>query len=581
MDRFAREKLLDDIRNLEQAIAAAPHVSFNVWEWLEQLPVESRIMASGPRPGCIHVEHVANGGHSGRPSTYLIGLDDSRFPHRWGQDSLLLDFERKNLTDALLTSRELIEASAHSFRQLLERLDGRVSFCYSTYSLVKDREQFPSSALLDTFRMTENCQNGSLEEFESRAGVPQSFCPTNTSQLVDTTQWWFASMAASSDTTLKSRELEIGYPHFRHSRIARESRSTAAFTPYDGYVPLAGVDLNPTLSDATRISPTRLEAFGVCPRKFLFRHGLRIAPPNQHTVDSDQWLDPLTFGSLLHEVFEEFLRELSIGNEVPQLSRDQADLLGLLHRKVDELREVVPIPNEDAYRRQLHRLEKTCEIFLRHEEEYCRTKGAVPWVFEASIGLGEPPLSDVDQPEPIPVKLSDGRVLYLGGRIDRIDRVGGSNAVDFAIWDYKSGSAWGFDLADPFKQGRKLQSYLYVEMLKHRLQADFGANARVSSFGYFFPSPRTEGLRLQWAPAELDGGDSILRTICDAIAAGAFPATSEKSDCNYCDYLPICGDPKRTANDSLTQLRVAPDDVLDSVRQLRGIQLCPREDSQE
>ena len=61
-DNYAKAKLLDDIHAMELAVEESPGLEIGVWEWLESLPVESRILASGPRPGCIHVDHVAKGG---------------------------------------------------------------------------------------------------------------------------------------------------------------------------------------------------------------------------------------------------------------------------------------------------------------------------------------------------------------------------------------------------------------------------------------------------------------------------------------------------------------------------------------
>lgn len=572
LDQYAREKMLDDISSLERALAVTPDLSVNVWDWLEQLPVDSRIMASGPRPGCLHVEHLLKGGHSGRPNTCLIGLDDSRFPNRWSQDSLLLDFERSNLTSQLPTSTDLIEESAARYRQLLSRLGGVVSFSYSTCSLVTDRAQFPSSALLETYRRVGGQDHVTIDEFEASVGVPHSFCPVDTSSMVDLNQWWFAEMAATPDSKARTHQLENGYAHLRVSQQAIGHRDSAEFTSHDGYVVSAGKYLDPTGASSSRISPTRLETYGACPRKFLFRYGLKIAPPDQHTLDPDQWLTPLTYGTLLHEIFEEFMRSLATRQLIPNQSRDLADLIELLHRKVKELREVIPLPNEDAFRRQLQRLEKTCEIFLRHEESYCKTEDAFPWVFEASLGLGDPPNSPLDCATPIPLRLSDGRLLYVGGRIDRVDRIGAAESLRFAIWDYKSGSDWGFDAANPLNGGRKLQHFLYTGMLQQRVWAAFGLDAHVASFGYFFPSPRTEGLRLRWTPEQLARGDWIVRNTCDAIANGAFLATTDESDCKYCEFVSICGDPKTTARNSLVQLQRCPDEKLNPVRRLRGVE---------
>ena len=313
--------------------------------------------------------------------------------------------------------------------------------------------------------------------------------------------------------------------------------------------------------------------FGTCPRKFFFRHGLQIAPPSEFEFDSDQWLDPLMMGSLLHEVFEAFLREITKENRFPEIAQDHARVQEILHDQVDRYRATYPVPNEDAYRRQLEQLEKTCEIFLHQEEAYCRENDAFPWIPEASIGLETEPESELDIAEPVRLKLSDGRSFTTGGRIDRIDRVGGKEATQFAIWDYKTGSAYGFDQDNPFKQGRKLQSFLYVGMLRHRLHSTIGKHAKVSMFGYFFPSPKMNGLRLQWTPESLTTGDEILKYIFDAIANGTFLATTEPSDCGFCEFQSICRDIKQEAAQAKELLQFCSKRKLSPLRKLREIEL--------
>lgn len=571
-DNYAKAKLLDDISAMRVAIEEFPEAVSGVWEWLENMPVDSRILASGPRPGRIHVDHLISGGHSGRTNTFILGLDDSRFPFRGGQDPLVLDFERKIISSDLETSVENNARSRAEFRNLLARLKGTVTFTFARYSLAADRSLYPSSALLEAFRSITEKPTASVEEFLASIGPPDSFCPGNGS-FSHENQWWQTKLASQYDVDSKQESLESSFAHIKSGRIANDCRESEQFTQHDGLVPAAGIELDPSKPDAPRTSPSRLETFGTCPRKFFFRYGLGIYPPVEHVVDHDQWLDALQLGSLLHEVFEDFLRELTPEERAPDLVRDKDNLLKLLHAKIEVCRQTIPVPNQDAYERQLQRLEKTCEIFLRNEEEHCKSTGSVPWILEASIGLGDDPASVVDSAEPVSLTLSDGRTIKVGGRIDRIDRLGGDGVVDFSIWDYKSGSAWGFNAADPFRQGRKLQPYLYARMLRHRLVAAVAPEAKVNYFGYFFPGPKTDGLRLQWTSGELSSGDQIVGYMCDAISAGAFIATNDKSDCKFCDYLPICGCAETTAGSSLVKLEGCDEAALNPVRALRDVML--------
>jgi hypothetical protein len=54
-------------------------------------------------------------------------------------------------------------------------------------------------------------------------------------------------------------------------------------------------------------------------------------------------------GSLLQVVLKEFLRGLKSQNRTPELERDFPDLQGLLLSKIQQLKNVIPVPKEDAY----------------------------------------------------------------------------------------------------------------------------------------------------------------------------------------------------------------------------------------
>ncbi len=211
------------------------------------------------------------------------------------------------------------------------------------------------------------------------------------------------------------------------------------------------------------------------------------------------------------------------------------------------------------FRQQCADLERAAEQFLRADAEYCAKHQAVPEFLEATLGMpSEQSTSKLDTTEPVPIRLSDGRVIRMRGRVDRIDRVGGQSSREFAIWDYKTGSTYGYDRANPLREGRKLQPYLYVLMVRHRLREVIGKTADVSSFGFFFPGLRGLGERFIWTPEQLQPGDEILSQLCDLVAGGAFPATTNGEDCKYCDYAAICGDPEKIVAQSQRKLEDPP-----------------------
>ncbi|MDX1930004.1 MAG: PD-(D/E)XK nuclease family protein [Pirellulaceae bacterium] len=555
LDRIARAQLLDDIEAMLESITLIDGNDLDVFQWLEDLPIESRILASSPQPGCIHVTDLATGGYSGRKHLFVLGLDDSRYPRRATVDPILLDSERQALSGSLPTARTRSENNQQALIKVLDRTIENhslsIGLAYSTRNLAEDRTQFPSPALLELFRLT-NDKEAQITDLLKTVGKDVSFvCDNETAQL-SPTEVMIAELLYQPDKEQRRQRIETVHPHLESNRIANAALSAAIFGAHDSYVPEAGVALDPTAS-SQRISANRLETFGTCPRRYFFKYGLQIFPPDKFDIDPERWLDALQFGSLIHEVFEEFLRRHTEQNLIPNQGRDLQPLLELLQVHVDAARRDTPPPNEDAYLSQLQELRETCGIFLQKEEAYCAAFNARPWVLEASIGLKDDPRTEIDCAEPVALKLNDGRVLRVGGRIDRIDRLESSGSERYAIWDYKSGSDWGFDQADPFRGGRKLQPYLYLGMLRHRISAVSGNRDAVASFGYFFPSAKTEGRRIQWTVGDLRSGDAVLSHISDLIQRGAFIATSESEDCNYCDYKSVCGDPKQVTLQAKTK----------------------------
>jgi PD-(D/E)XK nuclease superfamily len=156
-----------------------------------------------------------------------------------------------------------------------------------------------------------------------------------------------------------------------------------------------------------------------------------------------------------------------------------------------------------------------------------------------------------------------------------IDRVGDGALATYAIWDYKTGSDYSYDQADPFRQGRIIQPFLYASMVAHRLKSVTSPQAKVTHFGFFFPGIKPMGRRIKWTSEQLGKGQEILSHLVDSIIQGAFLATNDyEEDCKFCDYRPICGDVAAVSAASQRKLDATGNTMLDSFRALR-----PGEDS--
>src|SRR5690606_15340304 len=76
-----------------------------------------------PRPGALHLATLEQGGHTGRPHVFLVGLDEDRFPGKGGEDPLLLDSDRARLPAWMPRSGDRLRAHRQGLDHLVERVD--------------------------------------------------------------------------------------------------------------------------------------------------------------------------------------------------------------------------------------------------------------------------------------------------------------------------------------------------------------------------------------------------------------------------------------------------------------------------
>ena len=523
--------------------------------WLESLPDEARVLGSNPRPGCLHVANALDGGHSGRSRTFLLGLDEGRFPGPEGQDPLLLDAERRRLSPGLATAEGRLADRKLAFARLLARLRGEVTLAFPCHDLLDDRERHPGPALLAAYRLISGDREGDLGTMMAWLPRAASFAPEAEARCLDESEWWTWRLHAPRPPADIRSLVGPHYPNLESGFAATEARLGPLFTPYDGRVEEAGPDLDPTAEGGPRVSPSRLETLGRCPMAFFLQYGLGLSQSQAEEADPDRWLDPPALGKLLHQVLARFLRERIDADAPPHGPADLPRLLEIVGEQAGQIREEVSPPSESAFGRQLAQLARVARIFLVEEAEAFARLAGRPAYLEASLGIdpGEDP-SPLDVAEPITLRLPDGSTLRVGGRIDRIDRLGDGPGPVYAIVDYKSGSTYGHNPADPFRRGRKLQHLLYAKVAEARLREVFGPDATIAHFEYFFPGEKGRGDRVRWAMADLEPGRALLTTLVQVIRRGAFLPTDDPDDCTLCDYKAACGDSETVAAASTLKL---------------------------
>jgi ATP-dependent helicase/nuclease subunit B len=558
---------IDEMRGwLKQASLAVSH---DFWDWLATLADRVRVGGSGPRPGRLHVAHALTGGHSGRAVTFVVGLDDARFPGAGLQDPLLLDHERHALSSRMPTAAGQVRDKLQQFARLLARLRGRVVLSYCCHDLADDREMFPSPVLLAAYRILSGKRDGDQADLLQWLPPPASFAPHSPERCFDEAEWWLWRLCGPEPVADVSGLVAKHFPHLGRGQRAASQRRTEEFSVFDGMVPEAGAAHDPTQSDGPVLSASSLEILGRCPFAYFLHYLLRIEPPDELAVDRARWLDPLAFGSLLHEVFRQFLADLCHKNLLPMVARDEPSLMTILDRQIAAYRDLYPPPNESVYRTQCRQLREAARVFLTREEDFC--KHSRPEYLEVSLGMAaEGEATPLDDPEPILVPLPSGRAIRARGRIDRIDRIGEESRQEFAVWDYKTGRIHKkYRDADPFAKGRLVQHALYLSMVESALRRNLHCKAVVRQSGYYFPTGRGQGERVGRSREDLIRGGQVIQNLCEIVAGGAFLATNQSEDCGCCVYQLVCQDVASTTDASQRKLANGGNPSLKPMRELR------------
>ncbi len=571
MDNYARLAILDELETLlETLLSQSLSTTFDILEWARSIPANIRILGSGPKPGHLHVSHISNGGHSGRRHVFIVGLDEERFPGSPSIDPLLLDEERQSISKRLPTSWKNHEQKLLTFLQLLCRQTGNLCFSYSTTDLSDDSSYLPSSV----FRAAQNfCYShpGSEGTEPNSTLRVAAFVPIHDKSVLTSTDWWLQRVLSDKPPS-KEDLFQQFFPHLWRGLLASDARASDIFTEYDGNLLDCACDVfDPIKPGGPILSVQKLETFAKCPLAYFFRYVLSVTPPSEPGMENESWLDPLETGSLLHEVFRVFIEELMRQGRIPLAKRDQPRLHSILHQYVGHLKAAHPPPSTRSLHRQIRLLENAVNIFLVEEEIACRS--LIPRFVEVSIGLRKTGVeTDLDQETPECIEIDPGVFIRVQGKVDRIDESPGGPAKEFIVWDYKTGGTYRYQHSDLFHQGRNLQHCIYTAITAALLKKRIHPEARVSKFGYYFPTLKGRGIRIVTVEDATTKGFDIINGICRMMGRGCFPPTNNaKDDCSYCEYAEVCGDVETVAAQSLQKIKNEANKMLNDFKTIREV----------
>lgn len=509
-DQRARESLADRLQDLADG-ASIEGSPAELASMLSELVQAHKVEAAVARPGHLYVVPLERAGYSGRSQLIVVGLAEKTFPGPTLEDPILLDGVRERFNGRLKLQRARAGEPAYQLVRAMGMTLGRVTLTAATRDVVDGREIYPA-ALFEQAK----------DQLHVKSPRVYSPVPEPAAALTDDEAVLSLRREDGTAATIGSE-----FPWLIAGRRAVQARAADGLGEYDGWLQRPTPDLRP--GGDTPLSASRLEDLAACPYRYFLKNILYVRPPDVPEDVPGRWLNQMEFGSLLHDVLKIFMERVAERGETVDAERHAAMMDEILELEIDRCREHIPVQFEAGYRADRHRLERAVRVFLAEESR----RRARPIGFEVSFGMGQTGALDV--PDAVELRLGEGVVFSLRGAIDRVDRTD----EGYEVWDYKTGSAYGFDEHELLSGGRRLQWALYAYALEDILRLK-GIEGQVRQSGYFFTSDREHGFRLSEAPPERRELGRQLKPLLDLAGMGAFLHVQKSNSCTFCDYAEIC-----------------------------------------
>jgi RecB family exonuclease len=462
---------------------------------------------------------------------FVLGMVEGTLPGPSRADAMLAEAERLAAGGALGRGGRGLDEQRHTYLAALAAARVERVLVAPRADLSRNREHLPSRWLLATAAAV--------------AGAPGPIAGADLADLaraVDTVtfvpSFRGGFSGGSEPASLQDRDLaELArwddgggialdhhltrqHPRFGAGLVVEAARRSGDFTPFDGRVTMA----DGVLPATSPLSPTSLETYAACPRKYLLSRVLSVAAVDK--PEEVPAISPADRGSVIHAILDDHITGVIAGQP-----RTLDRLLDIGKRHLDEFEHSgnTGRPLRWRYDRQL--IERELRRF--HGEDHL-----TPLAAELEFGVGDEP--------PVRVVLPGGRELRFKGYADRVDRSAGGRLV---VTDYKTGRAArakDFE-ADPVVRGTKLQLPIYGLAARDR----FGESSRPVLARYWYVSEKGgfSSVEVELDDRTLARFTEAVTVVVDGVTSGLFPAhpgepsnwpVDSWENCRYCEYDRLC-----------------------------------------
>ena len=490
-------------------------------------------------------------------TVFLPGLGEDLFPKRSFEDPLLLDTDRKTVSPNLPVQDRRVAEERLLLHTAAGAAEEKLCISYPRMNLGQGRSRGPSFYAIEVMRAVlgrvpdlQELQRIAAEASHSQPGWPSPKAPEN---AIDDAEYDLAVIQKlmrlpATERRGAARYLLSTNENLERSLHSRWYRWSRHWSDADGVVDPDAATAEALSQHRLRkraYSATALQHFAVCPYKFLLSAIHRLEPrPEAIALER---LDPLTRGSLLHEVQFRVLSELQSIQLLPLTVENLADVMQSVDRVFDktvaEYQDLLAPAILRVWDNEVQNLRWDIHGWIRQLAE--SKEGWIPKWFELSFGLRSSAAPSVVLPNGMLVR----------GAIDMVEE----NDGKLRITDHKTGKPqppFGFT-----RNGEVLQPLLYAQAAETVL----GKPAVATRLFY---STQRAGYKVDEIAVTEEGREylaKVIELIDESLSQGFLPAAPREEACKYCDYRIVCGPNEER------RLRIKKTDRLRLLEQLRSI----------
>lgn len=462
---------------------------------------------------------------------FLCGLEEGRFPHLGSEDPFITDAARVALAEKgldLRTRSNRLDDERFLFYRAVTRARDRVYLSYP-YCTSEGKDRVGSLFVDEVEELVEVEPGDRRKRKISEVAFSPGEAPTRKQALLSLCLEAGERSTAPGKLSAKARERLWAAAAPVELEAAMDRILKAVISPAPELLDRENAAI---FAQMTEFHASRLERYAGCPFQYLVEHAMK---PAMMAIDT-YFLDR---GCIAHEVLARFLRETKSHISLCDADETEQEVLRDKMRQVlDEELEQFGVGHDADGELLRFTLREIMDRFIDRELE-C-SPALRPDSLELNFGGDGDDIGAVN--------LGDG--LTLRGRIDRVDRIPGSDLA--LVIDYKTGdvSSW-----KKYGDDQLVQVPLYVLALRAAGMSPIGGeyySLRKNIRRGFYLEDHSSSLGREANNRDLvseETFEQIIKEACGralALAKGIrerkFPVEPQKGVCDFCGYAAICRD---------------------------------------